>query len=669
MYRHVWLRSTDPLHVADHGTYVTTPDIAADGSNAVVAVAANVRNESDRARRFRVRTSLHPKAGGDALAATLSETVALSPYSATEINQRLTLAFPALWTPEQPNLYLAVSAVEEILDREEGRSATKPDAASADPAAMAAERSDASEDADERRDRSFEPGDAESHEGVRLADRYETVFGVRSIAFAAERGFLLNGKPYPIRGTSNHQDFAGVGVALPDALIAYKLKLLKEMGCNAYRSAHHPPTPELLALCDELGLLVMNENRKLDSTPRGLDHLRRMILRDRNHPCIILWSLENEEVLEGTATGSRILKRMAGEARRLDPARPTSAAMNHGWHEGDYADQVDVVGYNYGHRGSAADGRRRFPRRAQIGSESASYTTTRGEYADDPASGYASAYGTSIPSWGCSPAVSWQAVLDDPSLTGVFLWTGFDYRGEPTPYEWPCINSHFGIMDTCGFPKDVYYEVQAMWTPEPLVHVMPHWNWAGREGEEIEIWTYGNCDSVELWLNGRLLGEQAREGLSPIKWAVPYERGTLRAIGKNGGVRAASAERATAGAASRIVLEADRTRLGGDGTDVAVLRVSVVDAEGRIVPTADSLIRFELSGPASVLGVGNGNPSSHEPDKADRRRAFNGRCLALIQPSELHGESSATIRVKAISSGLVPAELILTAAAAAGARS
>ncbi|WP_162462929.1 glycoside hydrolase family 2 TIM barrel-domain containing protein [Paenibacillus psychroresistens] len=474
IYRHVWLQSTDSLHIAQWGTFITTPLIAE--KQAEVRVDSKMSNESMNRRSFELRTNILERDSGRKVAEQVSQS-SVNGHEEISIEMILKIEAPRLWSPEDPYLYTAIS---------------------------------------------------ELYENESLIDQYVTTFGIRSAEFDAERGFILNGSPYLIKGTCNHQDFAGVGVAMPDALIAYKLKLLKEMGCNAYRSAHHPPTPELLDLCDQLGLLVMDENRKLDSSLRGIQELKSMILRDRNHPSVIIWSMENEEVLEGTVMGARILRTMSDAAHKLDSTRPTLASMNHGWSSGGYADAVDIVGYNYGHRGADVDGRRQYPNRLILGSESASFTTTRGIYEDDPIKGYCSSYGTNIPSWGCSPEKSWADVIHNRFLTGVFLWTGFDYRGEPTPYEWPCISSHFGMMDTCGFPKDIYYFIKALWTEEPLVHLLPHWNWPEREGELIRVMAYTNCETIELVLNGQSLGERLVEPLSSMEWSVAYERASLR---------------------------------------------------------------------------------------------------------------------------------------------
>lgn len=601
IYRHVWLEQTDYIHVAEHGTFITTPEVAQE--QALVQIITQIRNDYTEGREMVLLTEVYDPDGVKICEASVQAFADW--YKTTELEQQFEVQQPKLWSPDTPYLYRSVSIVK--VDGKE-------------------------------------------------VDRYDTTFGIRSIRFDAEEGFFLNGEPLLIKGTCNHQDFAGVGVALPDSLIEYKLGLLKEMGSNAYRSAHHPPTPELLDICDRIGMLVMNENRKLDSSPNGLSGLKRMLYRDRNHPSVIIWNLENEEVLEGTVTGRRILSTLAATVKRIDPTRPTSAAMNHGWYENGYNEVVDITGYNYGHRDHLdIRDHERYPGRLMIGSECASYTATRGIYEDDPVKGYCSEYGTNIPSWGCSPQQAWSDVVNHRFLTGVFMWTGFDYRGEPTPYLWPCINSHFGLMDTCGFPKDSYYYMQAVWTDEPMVHLLPHWNFPGSEGTPIEVRVFSNTETVELTLNGRSLGEQQADRTSYLSWEVIYEPGELKAIGKNGGRTAAEKSAVTTGQPYRIALYPARQNGQADGSDTIPVRVAVLDEQGNVVPTADNEIRFEVEGAGHLLGVGNGNPSSHEPDKAAMRRAFNGWCLALIQTYPDPGQ----ITVRAVSQGLATGEVVL----------
>lgn len=601
IYRHVWLEKTDRLHVARYGTYVTTPEISEE--QATINVRTRIMNEYNEDQIVELITTLLNKER-EIVAQAVSK--AVTPwYEEIELTQSLQVVSPSLWSPDSPYLYHVLTEIK-------------------------------------------------TDNGI--VDQYETTLGIRAIQFDRSQGFLLNGKPTLIKGTCNHQDFAGVGVALPDSLIAYKIMLLKEMGCNAYRSVHHPATPELLDICDRLGMLVMEENRKLDSSAEGIANLKNMLYRDRNHPCIIIWTMENEEILEGTKMGARILKTLVDITHRIDPTRLTCAAMNHGWNEGGYSDVVDIVGYNYGQRENQdVLDHIRYPHRLMIGSESASYTTTRGIYQDDPLNGYCSAYGSNIPVWSCSVEKAWTDVVQNPFLTGVFIWTGFDYRGEPTPYEWPCINSHFGIMDTCGFPKDVYYYLKAVWTDEPIVHLFPHWNWAGKEGEIIDVWVYSNCETVELVLNGTSLGEKQADRNSHLEWKVPYLPGELSAVGKVDSVEMVRKSVITSSFPYAIKLDSHVPELKADGCDTAVIRVSIVDEMGRIVPIADPDIAFTVSGEGKLLGVGNGNPSSHEPDKDSHRKAFNGHCLALIQSTRNAGQ----VTIKGSSMGLLSGEITL----------
>jgi beta-galactosidase len=404
----------------------------------------------------------------------------------------------------------------------------------------------------------------------------------------------------------------------------------------------------------------MDENRYLDSTPERLDDLRALIRRDRNHPCVFLWSLFNEEGLQGTERGARIAATMKREIVKLDPTRPVTAAMSGGW-EGPVSPILDVEGYNYSIPGydqyHAAH-----PDQPMFGSETCSTVTTRGIYANDPERGYLQAYDRNQPGWGAFAEVGWQAIADRPFMGGTFVWTGFDYRGEPTPYQWPCINSHFGIMDTCGFPKDNFFYYQAWWTDRPVLHILPHWNWPERMGEEISVWVHSNCDEVELLLNGESLGKKTMQRNAHLEWPVRYTPGRLEAHGWRGGEEVAIEVVETTGSAAQIRLTAyNKPILRADGEDVAVIWVSLHDEQGRLAPTADNEVRFSVSDNARIIGVGNGDPSSHEPDQANRRRAFNGWCQVLVQAGRKPGEVTLT----ASGVGLLPATLVLPAQACA----
>jgi beta-galactosidase len=485
-------------------------------------------------------------------------------------------------------------------------------------------------------------------------DECATTFGIRTIRFDADEGFFLNGKPVKIKGTCNHQDHAGVGSALPDRIQYYRIEKLKEMGVNGYRTSHNPPTPELLDACDQLGMLVMDETRTMSSNPEALSDLERMIRRDRNHPSVILWSLGNEEPEQGTERGVRIVSTMKRLVRRLDPSRPVTVAMNDEWGRGISA-VVDVQGFNYKHGPEIDAFHRKFPKQPTFGSETGSTVSTRGIYTNDKEQGYVSAYDVNHPEWADTAEVWWKIYTERRFLAGGFVWTGFDYRGEPTPYGWPCINSHFGIMDTCGFPKDNYYYYQAWWTEKPVLHLFPHWNWPGKEGQEIDVWCHSNLEKVELFLNGDSMGVQDVPRYEHVAWKVRYKPGTLEARGYRGGQQVLVAKQETAGGAAKILLRPDRQEILADGQDVSLVEVQVLDKEGRLVPVADNEIVFTLSGTGKVIGVGNGDPSSHEPDKAHKRRAFNGRCMVIIQSAREPGE----IRLEASSPGLEPATLAI----------
>lgn len=592
IYRHVWLVTTDRIHVARWGTYVTTPRVTE--RRAMVRVETTLANENPWRVAATLETSLVDRRGQRV--ARARRAVSLPADGRAVAIQAIEVPRPELWSPETPALYRALTEVKVA---------------------------------------------------GRAVDRYSTTFGVRTIRFSPDDGFFLNGRSTPIKGMCNHQDFAGVGVALPDSIHEYKIRLLKEMGCNAYRCAHHPPAPELLDACDRLGMMVMDENRKLDSSPTGLADLESMILRDRNHPSVIVWGMENEEYLEGTPQGARIVDRLARLTRRIDPTRPTVAAQNHG-HVWEYSGKLDLAGFNYGNGGKDVAYHARHPRQPVIGTETNATPSDRGIYEDDPKRGYVNAYGTTVSpppyQWNTGFDVSWRAYLEHRFLTGVFVWTGFDYRGEPSPYKWPCVNSHYGVMDTCGFPKDGYYYHRAMFTEEPVLHLMPHWTWPGKTGKEIRVWVLTNVERVELLLNGRSLGIRRVQHGAPVERPVRYEPGELKGVGFRGGRRVVETKVETTSAAARVHLDPDRDVLRADGRDAVPIRVAILDAAGRVVPDARPLVKFAVEGPARIIGVGNGDPASHEPDKAEKRRAFSGRCLAIIQSTGRKGGVRFTAR-------------------------
>ena len=602
IYRHVWLTKTDRLHVDRFGTYITTPSVSSD--EASVRIKTTLKNEYKMAKNFTLVSKIVDNKGIVLDVKTTSQ--AIEPFSSTEIAQKGTIQKPLLWSPETPTLYKVLTEVSE---------------------------------------------------NGNVIDTYETTFGVRKIEIN-RNGVFLNGKLYPVKGTCNHQDFAGIGVALPDKINEYKLKLLKEVGSNAYRCSHHPPTPELLDMCDSLGLLVLDENRMLSSSEDGINDLTTMLYRDRNHPSIFMWSMENEEWIQGTVMGARILETLVETAHKIDPSRPVTAAMNHGRNEGGYSDVLDVVGYNYGDKGLAyVKDHEKYPQRIEFCTESTSFISTRGEYKNDWGKGYVSNLGKWQPDWGPLPGEDWADVVKYPYLGGLFVWTGFDYRGEPTPYRWPCVTSQFGFMDICGFPKDGYYAYKAAWTNKPVVHIFPHWNWPGKEGDSIKVHCYTNCEEVELFLNGKSIGKQKAIPYSKLIWPLIYQPGKLEARGYKAGKVITKDIVETTTAPAQVALNSDVNTLKADGCNVAVIRVAIKDAKGRVVPTADNLVHFSIEGPCRIIGTGNGNPSSHEPDKATQRMAFNGYCIVLVQTNKQAGE----IRLKASSEKLKGSEVILKA--------
>jgi beta-galactosidase len=604
IYRHVWLVKTAPIHVSHWGTFVTS---TVTDASAVVHVATELGNDHDDPVEC-VVTQTVVDGTGRTVSQGRSAPVRIDGWTGSSVPLDLPVLAARLWSIEDPAMHTLITTVEVA-----------------------------------------------GHE----VDRYATPFGIRTMRFDPDRGFFLNGKRVAIKGTCNHQDHAGVGSALPDRLQSYRIERLKAMGSNAYRTSHNPPTPELLDACDRLGMLVLDENRTFSPEPEGMSQLERMIRRDRNHPSVFAWSLANEEGSDqGNNRGVQMASTLRRLAHRLDPTRPVTAAMNGGWGKG-FTLVVDVQGFNY-FLGDIDAIHKQFPAKPMIGTETASTLSTRGIYANDKDRGYLSAYDVNKPGWGALAEEWWTYFAARPFLAGGFVWTGFDYRGEPTPYRWPCISSHFGLMDTCGFPKDNFYYYQVWWGDKPAIHLFPHWNWAGHDGEEIDVWVYSNADEVELFVNGKSLGKLPMGRNSHLAWKVPYAPGKIEARGFSGGKETARDVRETTGAPTAIVLRPDRDRINADGEDLVVFEVQVVDAAGRIVPTADDAVTFTVSGPGAIIGVGNGDPSSHEADKGSARRAFNGLCCAIVQGTKTAG----SIRVEATAPGLRTATATVGAAQA-----
>ena len=596
IYRHVWLVKTDPVHVPQYGVLVRSK------TDGTTQVTTTLRNDSDDTQAATLTSTFTAPDGKSFNAKDI--TVTLQPWQEIELFQPVTIANPMLWSLETPQQYVLTTTL--------------------------------------------------SVNGA-VVDKVVTLFGLRDIRFDPNEGLFVNDKPVKIKGTCNHQDHAGVGSALPDALQVYRLQCLKDMGCNAYRTSHNPPTPELLDACDRMGVLVLDETRMMTSSDEGLAQLKTMILRDRNRPSVMLWSIGNEEPQQGTDRGAHVAKTMKRLVNQLDPTRLVTAAMDSGYGEG-ITSVLDVIGFNY-RDGKIDQFHADFPGLPIVGTETASTVSTRGEYSENTDTHVVPAYDTTAPWWANTAEVWWPHFDARSFIAGGFIWTGFDYRGEPTPYSnWPSISSQFGVMDTCGFPKDNYYYYRAWWRPEPLLHLFPHWNWEGQEGKPVSVWAHSNCDEVELFVNGRSVGKKAMTKDMHVEWSVPYAPGKIEAFAYTNGVVVLKDKRMTAGVAAKVVLTADRLALKGDGMDCAVLRAEVFDAYGRTVPKAANLVQFTVTGPAAVIGVGNGNPNSHEADKASQRMAFNGLCCAIVQTT-----GAGAITVTASSDGLTAGRVILKA--------
>jgi len=623
IYRHVWLVKTPALHVAHWGTFVSST-LAPDGA-ATVHAQTTVRNDGAQpARGVLVSRVIDP--AGRTVAETTTPAFDLAAGAETTVTPALPVAAPQLWSPESPQLYRLVSEVRPV-----------------DASALVSSASSAS----------FVTSQL---------DTYETTFGIRTIHFDSAQGFLLNGKKYVIRGTGVHQDHAGVGSAVPDAVQEFRIRRLKEMGANTYRTAHHPHSPAILEACDRLGMLVVDENRRFDDTPETLSQVERLIRRDRNHPSVILWSLGNEEFrdrMQGEPWGEPIARTIQALVKRLDPTRQTMMPMNADWGKG-VSHIVDVMGFNYLKLGDVDKFHADHPHIPAISSEESSAVSTRGIYIEDRVRAYVTAYADKVPPWG-SRNEQWLPYFEArPWVAGVLMWAAFDWRGEQWPYDWPAINCQFGVMDTCGFAKDSFYFLQAWWSGRDVLHLLPHWNWAVRDKEPITVRAYTNADEVELFLNDQTLGRKTVPRGGFVEWPVVYQAGTLRAEGYRAGQRVSSAKVETTGPSAEIVLTPDRATLHGDGEDCALITVSARDREGRVVPTASDAVEFELSGPGRIIGVGNGDPSCHEPDKGTRRSLFNGYAQVIVQTTKAAGPVVLTARAP----GLPPAKLTLTAAPA-----
>ncbi|HTY87228.1 MAG TPA: beta-galactosidase GalA [Candidatus Acidoferrum sp.] len=564
IYRHVWLDITPPVAIAPDGVFVS-PRFGGNIPKGSPKIEVEVRLLNCTTNAAEATVSCIVISPDGQSVKRFSESEKLKRESQRVVKLEAKVPSPALWSPESPNLYQLITTISVA---------------------------------------------------GKVVDQVTTPFGIRTVGFDPTNGFLLNGKPYELYGTCNHQDHAGVGAAIPDALQDFRVKQLKKFGCNALRTSHNPPTPELLEACDRLGLLVLDESRLMGSDSANMSKWDDQIRRDRNHPSVAIWCIANEQfMVQDTPPAGNVARTMQGYAKQLDPTRPVTYASPEDDVFRGINSVIEVRGWNY-HYGPQMDRyHAAHPTQPNVGTEQASVVGTRGIYTNDPGHGYVAAYDVVWPGWTTTAESWWGFFADRPWLSGAFVWTGFDYRGEPTPYWWPCINSHFGILDTCGFPKDAFYYYQSWWTTNTVLHLLPHWNWPGKEGQEILVQVFSNCKQVELFLNGASLGRQAMKPNSKLSWQVKYAPGTLSARGFDAaGKVIAETKVETTGDATQIQLTPDRKTLNADGEDVAVLTISALDAQGRVVPVAQNKIDFRVEGAGKIIGVGNGDPSCHEPD-------------------------------------------------------
>ena len=611
IYRDAWLMKSAAVGVAPFGTFVYA-DLKQPYDKVTIYVETEVNNHSLTTQQCEVSHRLLD-ADGREVAKSESSTIMLRAKQ-TLNSQLLTLNLntPHLWSPDDPYLYKVETTVKV-----DGR----------------------------------------------VTDVYETTTGIRDVEFDADRGFLLNGQPLKLKGVNMHQDHAGVGAAIPDALQAWRIKQLKKMGCNAYRASHNPMTPALLDICDREGILVIDENRLTGINEEHLRLLERMIKRDRNHPSVILWSNGNEEWgMENTIQGTRIAAAMREYTHLLDPTRHSTIA-NAGGRE--MVKGLDVVGFNYIVQNDVDNQKKNNPTWKIVGTEETTGCGTRGWYFKDEKypGRMVSLNRTMEQNYENIIERGWKFYDERPWAAGLFYWTGFDYRGEPNPLSYPAHDSEFGILDYCGFPKDEAFYLKSWWTDEPVLHIFPHWNLQGHEGEEVEVWAYSNCDEVELTVNGKKLGRQPMPRNGHLKWKAVYQPGRVEATGYKNGRRILTKTIETTKAAAKVVLKADRPQIAADGQDMAIVNIELHDQKGRFVPNACPVLTFCLEGDANIIGCGNGDPSylgSDHPDKQPCNTfsipAFNGRAQVLIQSGKL----PSTVTLKCTADGLKYGLLTIT---------
>ena len=572
IYRHVWLNKASKVHVEPFGTFVYASD-----DLGILHIETTVRNMANSPASYRLRHTLFDAAGISAGSCEI-DGITLPAKDSHNTTAAIKLENPHLWSCETPYLYTVVT--ETFVDGN-------------------------------------------------LVDSYKTTTGIRHIEFHPDRGFLLNGEVVKLKGVNIHQDHAGVGSGIPDGLQEWRLMQLKKFGCNAYRSSHNPMTPELLDACDRLGILVVEENRLTGINKEHIDLLERMIRRDRNHPSVILWSAGNEEWgLEWNEFGRRIAESMREYCHRFDPTRMMTVASSSG---PTIIEPADVAGYNYILQNPVEQHRADYPQRCAFGSEETTGCGTRGVYFDSndgrmKAINRAPQGPDSL--YNCIER-GWKFYAERPYLAGVFYWTGFDYRGEPNPLSFPATGSEFGILDYCGFPKDEAFYLKSWWTEEPVLHILPHWNLEGHEGENVSVWVYSNCDEVQLIVNGRKLERKAMPENGHLEWDAVYRPGYVKAVGYKGGRKVMEARIDTAGEPVNAVWTYETVG------DITVANVEMQDAKGCFVPTACVDLEFTAPEGTEILGWGNGDPAfqltERTEDNSLKITTFNGLAQVILQ--------------------------------------
>jgi beta-galactosidase len=628
IYRNVRLVTTSKTAVNQWGTYTTTTDVSHE--SAKVNVKVSIKN-AGKVPSLEVKTSFYNAAGkvvGVAGSFPSKEQAADTEF---EVDNAITLKNPILWSVDQPYLYKAVTEV---------------------------------------------------YSAGKAIDSYTTPIGIRYFNFDADKGFSLNGKPMKILGVCDHHDLGSLGSALNVRALERQLQILKAMGCNGFRTSHNPPAPELLDLCDKMGFIVMDEAFDTWETPKAkYDYhlffkewhkrdLEDQVKRDRNHPSVMIWSIGNEIPQQGDTSALRIAPELARIVHSLDNTRPLTTAND----RPDTTNKIiksgaiDLYGYNY-HEFDYAKFHDRYPGKKFIATETTSGLETRGYYEmpsdsiriwperwDKPfirEGNNVSAYDNVRPPWGSTHEMTWKIMKKYDFLSGMFIWTGFDYLGEPTPYSWPSRSSYFGIIDLAGFPKDVYYMYQSEWTSKPVLHIFPHWNWT--TGKMVDIWAYyNNADEVELFLNGKSVGVKKKTGDDlHIMWRLKFEPGTLKAVSRKDGKVVLTREIHTAGEPAKIELSADRKQIKADGKDLSFITVKITDKDGNVVPDADNLVDFKINGQAAITSVDNGDPVSHDSFKVPYRKAFHGLALAIVQAKEKAGVVTFTATSKGLATSTI----------------